>query len=56
VFGADVLVVAAMRLIARLDQGTAYSGSKVVPSQKNLLVVAGKILLRRRDSKSVGDG
>jgi len=54
--GADVLVIAAMCFITRLDQGTAYPGREVIPSQKNLLVVGGKFLLPRRDSKSAADG
>jgi hypothetical protein len=55
VLGSDVLMIAPMRFIARLDQGTAYPGGEVVPGQKSLLVVGGKFLLPRRDSKSAPD-
>ena len=41
---ADVLVIAAMRLLSRLDQRTADPGCKIVASQKILLVVAKRFI------------
>ena len=42
--GADVLVIALVRFLARLDQRAADPVCKIVASQKNLLVVAKRFI------------
>src|SRR2546423_7002664 len=50
-FGADVLVMAAMRFLARIDQRGPYPIGEIVPGQKSLLVVAPKIPFPGRSRK-----
>ena len=50
-FGADVLVMAAMRFFARIDERGPYPVGEIVPGQKSLLVVAPKIPFPGRSRK-----
>jgi hypothetical protein len=52
-FRADVLMVAAMGFVARIDKRGPDPVGEIVPSQKNLLVVAPKIPFPGRSRKDL---